>query len=89
MKKILIASGVAVFAFAFALTTQAAFTRNLMVGSTGSDVSELQSWLISKGYAIPSISSGAAQPGYFGAQTKSAVMAYQAANLPALFLELD
>lgn len=80
MKKILIASGVAVFAFAFALTTQAAFTRNLMVGSTGTDVSELQSWLISKGHAIPSISSGAVQPGYFGAQTKAAVMAYQAAN---------
>lgn len=79
MKKIIVSSVVA-FAvlLAGAATANAAFTRNLTVGSTGSDVAELQSWLISKGFSIPSISSGAAAPGYFGQQTKDAVVAYQA-----------
>lgn len=67
-----------------AATANAAFNANLSVGATGADVSALQSWLISKGFAIPSISSGAAMPGYFGQQTKSAVVAYQASvGLPA------
>lgn len=61
-----------------AATANAAFNTNLTVGSTGADVSALQSWLISKGFSIPAISSGAAAPGYFGSQTKSAVVAYQA-----------
>jgi peptidoglycan hydrolase-like protein with peptidoglycan-binding domain len=77
MKKYLIASIVALTVALVASSVSAAFTRNLTVGSTGADVAELQTWLISKGYSIPSISSGAATPGYFGAQTKSAVMAYQ------------
>lgn len=51
------------------------FTRDLTVGSTGADVTALQNWLISKGFAI---SAGAT--GYFGAQTKAALAAYQAAN---------
>ena len=59
-----------------ASTANAAFNTNLTVGSTGADVSALQSWLISKGFSIPSISSGAATPGYFGSQTKAAVVAY-------------
>ncbi len=67
-----------------ASTANAAFSTNLTVGSTGADVSALQSWLISKGFSIPSISSGAATPGYFGSQTKSAVVAYQASvGLPS------
>ena len=67
-----------------ASTANAAFNTNLTVGSTGADVSALQSWLISKGFSIPSISSGAATPGYFGSQTKSAVVAYQASvGLPS------
>jgi len=75
---------VALAIVAFGATANAAFNTNLTVGSTGADVSALQSWLISKGFAIPSISSGAASTGYFGAQTKSAVVAYQASvNLPA------
>lgn len=67
-----------------ASTANAAFSTNLTVGSTGADVSALQSWLISKGFSIPSISSGAATPGYFGSQTKAAVVAYQASvGLPS------
>jgi peptidoglycan hydrolase-like protein with peptidoglycan-binding domain len=77
MKKILIASVFALTVALAASSVNAAFTRNLTVGSTGTDVAELQSWLISKGFAIPSISAGTVQPGYFGAQTKAAVMAYQ------------
>lgn len=59
-------------------TTSAAsvtFTRNLTVGSSGADVTALQTWLIAKGFSIP-----AGATGYFGSQTKAAVAAYQAAN---------
>jgi len=79
MKKLLIASSVAVLAFA-SVAAAASFTANLTVGSTGAEVSALQSTLIAAGYSIPAIQSGAAQPGYFGSQTKTAVMAYQAAK---------
>lgn len=65
-------------------TANAAFDVNLSIGSTGTDVASLQSWLISKGYVIPAISSGIAQPGYFGSQTQAAVKGYQANNgIPA------
>jgi len=53
----------------------ATFTRDLTIGSTGSDVTALQTWLISKGYSIP-----AGATGYFGTQTQAAVAAYQTAN---------
>jgi peptidoglycan hydrolase-like protein with peptidoglycan-binding domain len=79
MKKFLIASGVAVLAFASVAAAQT-FNANLTVGSTGSDVVALQTALISGGYSIPAIASGAASKGYFGSQTKAAVMAYQAAH---------
>jgi peptidoglycan hydrolase-like protein with peptidoglycan-binding domain len=79
MKKFLIASIVALtVALVGAASANAAFNTNLSVGSTGSDVAALQTWLISKGFSIPSIASGAATPGYFGQQTKAAVIAYQA-----------
>lgn len=79
MKKILVSSIIALtVALVGAASANAAFTRNLTVGSTGTDVAELQTWLISKGFSIPSISSGAATTGYFGQQTKMAVAAYQA-----------
>ncbi len=52
-----------------------AFNMNLTVGSSGTDVTRLQNWLISKGYAIP-----AGATGYFGAQTQSALARYQAAT---------
>jgi peptidoglycan hydrolase-like protein with peptidoglycan-binding domain len=76
MKKTLLAIGVASLAFA-ALASAATFSNNLTVGSTGADVSALQTWLIAQGYSIPAIQSGAAAPGYFGSQTKAAVVAYQ------------
>ncbi len=78
---------IAVIALALAATVStasAAFNTNLTVGSTGADVSALQTWLISKGFSIPAISSGAASTGYFGSQTKTAVVAYQKSiNLPS------
>ena len=49
------------------------FTRDLTVGSTGSDVTALQTWLIAHGYSIP-----AGPTGYFGAETRAAVAAFQA-----------
>jgi hypothetical protein len=82
MKKTLIATGVALLAFA-SFAAAATFSNNLTVGSTGADVVALQNALIAGGFSIPSISSGAATPGYFGSQTKTAVMAYQSArNIP-------
>ena len=55
------------------------FTTDLTVGSSGNDVTCLQSTLISKGFAIP-----AGATGYFGAQTKAAVVAWQTtAGVPA------
>ncbi len=56
-------------------TASAAFTTDLTVGSKGADVTALQNWLISKGYGI-----AAGATGYFGAQTKAAVAAWQAAS---------
>ncbi|MDR3548075.1 MAG: peptidoglycan-binding protein [Candidatus Pacebacteria bacterium] len=53
------------------------FTRDLTVGSTGSDVTALQTWLISHGDG-QSIAAGAT--GYFGAQTKAALAAFQSQN---------
>ena len=56
-------------------TTTATFTMDLTLGSTGTEVTALQNWLIGKGFAI---SAGAT--GYFGAQTKAALASWQAAN---------
>ena len=56
-------------------TTTATFTMDLTIGSTGTEVTALQNWLIGKGFAI---SAGAT--GYFGAQTKAALASWQAAN---------
>lgn len=51
------------------------FNTDLTIGSTGTSVTALQTWLIGKGYSIP-----AGATGYFGAQTKAAVAAWQAAS---------
>ncbi len=76
----LVASSVVAFAPAAGAqttTTSASvtFTRDLTIGSTGADVTALQNWLISKGYAI-----AAGATGYFGAQTQAALAKYQAAK---------
>jgi len=85
MKKIFISSIVALaLVLGSASNAQAAFTTYLTVGSTGADVTALQTWLIANGFNIPAIASGAATKGYFGAQTKAAVVKYQASvGLPA------
>lgn len=81
MKKVLFATGVAVLALATVVGAQGySFNANLSVGSTGASVVALQTALISAGYNIPAISSGAAAKGYFGSQTQAAVKLYQAAN---------
>jgi hypothetical protein len=51
------------------------FSVDLTMGSKGADVTALQNMLIGKGHAI-----AAGATGYFGAQTKAAVSAWQAAN---------
>lgn len=51
--------------------------KTLSLGSTGSDVATLQTWLINNGYPIPLIEKGVASKGYFGVQTSEAVKVYQ------------
>jgi peptidoglycan hydrolase-like protein with peptidoglycan-binding domain len=58
-------------------TTCPTFTRDLTIGSTGSDVVELQTFLESKGYLT--IPAGVSK-GYFGTLTASAVARMQSAN---------
>jgi len=69
--------GLVVMSFAsFAPAARAAtFTMDLTIGSTGAEVTALQTWLIAGGYSIP-----AGATGYFGAQTQAALAAYQKAN---------
>lgn len=51
------------------------FTRDLTIGNTGADVTNLQKFLISKGHTIP-----AGATGYFGEQTRSALVKFQLAH---------
>lgn len=53
------------------------YTRDLTLGSTGADVVELQTMLVAKGNLV--MPAGVSK-GYFGALTKTALAAYQAAN---------
>ncbi len=53
------------------------FSNDLRLGSSGFDVVQLQTWLIANGYDILAISSKTATKGYFGPQTRAAVVAYQ------------
>ncbi len=50
-------------------------TRDLTMGDTGADVAALQQFLIADGYSIP-----AGATGYFGSQTRTALVAYQEAK---------
>ncbi len=78
MKKVLIATGVALLGFATIAGAQSfTLSSDLMVGSTGSDVTSLQTWLISHGFNIPSLTDGTASKGTFGSQTRAAVQKYQ------------
>lgn len=54
-------------------SVNASFNRDLTIGSSGADVTALQNWLISKGFAI-----AAGATGYFGGQTQAALAKYQA-----------
>ena len=79
MKKALIASlaasALTIGAFAMTFSANAAtFSGYLSVGSSGSEVSALQSWLTSQGFLT--IPAGVSM-GYFGSLTKAAVVAYQ------------
>ncbi len=68
-----------VFAFSGVKHASAAtctFTGSLTIGSTGAEVTCLQTALIAGGYSIP-----AGATGYFGTQTQAAVSAWQAANM--------
>lgn len=51
--------------------------RVLSKGTSGVDVVSLQTFLIDNGFPIPLIENGGASKGYFGEQTKEAVMIYQ------------
>ncbi len=85
MKKYLIIAAVALVATASAANAQSyTFSNDLQVGSRGPDVIQLQTWLMSNGFSIPAIASNPSLKGYFGAQTQSALAAYQRSiNLPA------
>ncbi|MDD5165278.1 MAG: PKD domain-containing protein [Candidatus Pacebacteria bacterium] len=78
MKKYIILTIIAcTVVFANAHAQNFVFSNDLSVGSSGSDVTNLQTWLISNGFDIPSVSSGVAVKGYFGSQTKLALIRYQ------------
>ncbi|HQT82718.1 MAG TPA: peptidoglycan-binding domain-containing protein, partial [Candidatus Paceibacterota bacterium] len=51
------------------------FAKNLGVGSRGADVTALQQYLLDNGFSIP-----AGATGYYGAQTRAAVIAFQKAH---------
>src|ERR1035437_9698483 len=73
--KTIVASSAAVI-LGFALVASAAsytFTSYMSVGSTGTDVSALQTWLIANGFSIPATTSGAASTGYYGPLTEAAL----------------
>ncbi|HEY1037426.1 MAG TPA: peptidoglycan-binding protein [Candidatus Paceibacterota bacterium] len=60
-----------------------AFTRNLMLGSTGADVQALQRFLNNKGFSLapaPQPGSAGNETTYFGPATRSALSRFQAAN---------
>jgi hypothetical protein len=51
------------------------FTRDLQTGVSGKDVVQVQEFLIAQGFAIP-----AGATGYFGSQTRTALVAFQKAH---------
>lgn len=81
MKKYILTFAITIVSLAslasFAHAEEYTFSRDLSAGVSGDDVTALQSWLISNGYDIPAISSNSAMKGYFGSQTRQALMKYQ------------
>jgi len=78
MSKYLLAIATLTTAFAFVVVADAAtYTRDLTIGSTGSDVVALQDMLIASGDLV--MPAGVSK-GYFGALTKSSLAKWQAAN---------
>jgi peptidoglycan hydrolase-like protein with peptidoglycan-binding domain len=81
MKKVLIVASLVMVSVVSLVSAQGfAFNVNLSVGRSGTDVAALQTALISAGFPIPAIVSGVASKGYFGTQTRLAVMRYQASR---------
>jgi len=85
MKKAIILGAVAILGFVGVTNAQSyVYNNDLVLGSSGPDVVQLQAWLMDNGFNIPSIASGAMVKGYFGAQTQSALISYQkSVGLPA------
>jgi hypothetical protein len=82
MKKAIFASALASLLIAgSAFAAGYTFTNYLKVGSTGADVTALQTWLVANGFlTMPA----GVSTGYFGQLTKAAVVKYQASvGLPA------
>jgi hypothetical protein len=81
MRKLLrvlaVIAAVVVLAIVAIPAVDAAYTRDLTIGSSGSDVAELQAFLVSKGFLVMPAGT---TPGYFGAMTQAALARYQAAN---------
>jgi peptidoglycan hydrolase-like protein with peptidoglycan-binding domain len=62
--------------------TTATFTRNLTLGSTGSDVKNLQIFLNAHGFTVSATGTGSSghESTYYGPATKAALIKFQEAN---------
>jgi hypothetical protein len=61
--------------FTAATPAEAAYTRDLTIGSTGADVVELQTFLVARGHLVMPVG---VPMGYFGTLTRAALARYQA-----------
>ncbi len=77
LKGLAVVAAVIVLAIVAVPAADAAYTRDLTVGASGSDVAELQAFLVSKGFLVMPAGT---TPGYFGTLTQVALGKYQAAN---------
>jgi hypothetical protein len=77
LKSLAVVAVVIALAIVAVPAVDAAYTRDLTIGSSGSDVAELQTFLVSKGFLVMPVG---VTPGYFGALTQAALARYQAAN---------